>query len=50
LQRSLTRLVVATAAMLAGLAFAAATASAENHVGDTTDNSHVTIAPVKSAE
>jgi hypothetical protein len=42
--------VVAVAATLAGLAFAAATASAENHVGDTTDNIHATIAPVKSAE
>jgi hypothetical protein len=50
LQRSLTKLVVATAAVLAGLAFAAATASADVHATDTTDNAHITIAPVKSME
>ena len=50
MQRSLTRLVVATAAVLAGLALAAGTANAENHVGVTPDNLHVTIASVKSVE
>jgi hypothetical protein len=50
LQRNLTRVVVAIAAALAGLAFAAATASADVHVTDTTDNAHITVSPVKSME
>jgi hypothetical protein len=36
--------------MLAGLAFAAATARADVHATGTTDNAHITIAPVKSME
>jgi hypothetical protein len=41
---------MAVAAAFIGWAVAAAPASADVHVTDTTDNTHATVAPVKSME